>query len=504
MTQMAAPESFIDIATAQRLADVYAQMAQREPILDATVQALNLQGSWENLRGRILVVHPPGSLTIEIRATDLDPRRARDLAAGVAQQLIETSPTAVNRKEIEERRRFVEKELESLQAKIQAATAQLEKERAALDRERSARVVLERQDEIKALELNISNWRTTYASLLAAQDGSPGPNTLSVIEAASLPSQPISSRSPWIVLLAAMVGFSLAAGGILAIEHLEDTVKTKDDLGKLLAVPVLGTIPRIALPRTGAMQVAVMSDLEAPGVEGYRVFAANLRFAMLARSAKLLLVTSAADREGKSTTAANLAAALALGGREVLLVDLDLINPSLHTMFGVRNDVGVTSLIADPDRPLADYAVETAIPQLKLLASGPLPPNSAELLSRFGEPLLGRLRGVADYVIVDAPPLLAVADTPILAALVDGVVMVGCSGRTPRGRCRAAAEALERVNGRLIGALLNAAPRRELGLYDYRHGHKRRGLLGRLFPSGRKGAAQVSPSTPLPAASDSA
>src|SRR5262245_10762375 len=187
--------------------------------------------------------------------------------------------------------------------------------------------------------------------------------------------------------------------------------------------------------------------------EAYRTLSTNIQFSSLDRNLKALLVTSVGPDEGKSIVLANLAITMAEGGRKVVMVDCDLRRPSLHQVFGVADQPGLTSMVLDeamqpPLRP-------TSVANVSLVPAGPLPPNPAELISseRFTR-VLATIGAEADVVLIDAPPVTAVADATILAARVDGVLLVVDSGRTRREAGRRAAAQLERVGARLLGAVL--------------------------------------------------
>jgi non-specific protein-tyrosine kinase len=167
-----------------------------------------------------------------------------------------------------------------------------------------------------------------------------------------------------------------------------------------------------------------LRDPRAPASEAYRTLRTNLLFSSLDNPLHTLLVTSTGSDEGKSTTLANLAVIMAQAEQQVILVDCDLRRPGLHTLFGLSNEQGLTSVIleqAEAALPLQD----TAVPGLRLLASGPLPPRPADLLgSRRMEALIERLQAEADIVLFDTPPVTAVTDAAVLATRVDGVLLV--------------------------------------------------------------------------------
>ena len=204
---------------------------------------------------------------------------------------------------------------------------------------------------------------------------------------------------------------------------------------------------------------------QSQAAEAYRTLRTNIQFSSLDRDLRTLLVTSAGPSEGKSTILANLAISMAESGRRVIAADGDLRRPGLHQLFGLDDAPGLTTMILDRDAEPPLQA--TAVPQLRLLASGPLPPNPAELLaSDRMAAVIARLAEQADLVLFDSPPVAAVSDALVLAARVDGVLLVVDAGRTRRDMARQAKEQLERVGARLLGVVLNNV-KPERGLYEY-------------------------------------
>ena len=190
--------------------------------------------------------------------------------------------------------------------------------------------------------------------------------------------------------------------------------------------------------------------------EAYRPLRTNILFSSLDKPIHTLLITSAEPTPEKSLTAANLAVTMAQAEQRVLLVDCDLRQPMLHTIFGLANEQGLTSAILDQEAPLAIQPTE--VPGLSLLPSGPLPPRPADLLgSRRMEGLLHRLRQAADIVIFDTPPVQNVTDALVLSTRVDGVLLVVQAGRSRRDRVREARQKLEKVKANLLGVVLSNA-----------------------------------------------
>jgi capsular exopolysaccharide synthesis family protein len=201
-----------------------------------------------------------------------------------------------------------------------------------------------------------------------------------------------------------------------------------------------------------------LSDSRSPAAEAFRTLRTNIYFSGLDRSIQALLVTTVAPVEGKSLTLANLAVAMAQGDKRTMLVDTDLRRPTLHTIFDLSNDTGLTSLFIDAKGPIEPAFKDVGVPNLQVLTSGPLPPNPAEVLgSQRMLEVIAALRQRADIVLFDAPPVIAVTDALVLGTRVDGVVLVIDAGATRREHARRAKEQLEKLNIRIVGAVLNGA-----------------------------------------------
>jgi non-specific protein-tyrosine kinase len=217
------------------------------------------------------------------------------------------------------------------------------------------------------------------------------------------------------------------------------------------------------------MTLITLSDPRSPISEAYRTLRTNLSFSSLDDPIRTLVVTSAAPDEGKSTTVANLAVTMAQGGKRTILVDCDLRRPTLHDLFNLPAEPGLTNLLLeDGDQQLL---LETQIEGLQLLTSGPLPPNPADLLGSVKiDQIIADLVSKTDIVLFDAPPVIAVTDATVLGSKVDGVLLVISAGKTRREHAARAKELLERANVRVIGAALINAPKDSSigGYYDQR------------------------------------
>ncbi len=207
------------------------------------------------------------------------------------------------------------------------------------------------------------------------------------------------------------------------------------------------------------VKVIADTDSKSPVAEAFRLLRTNLKFAAVDKSIKLLLVTSSRQMEGKSYTVANLGTVLAQTGARVIIVDCDLRQAEQHTIFGLSNNMGLTGVLTGSgteNGEIAQALKATAIPNLKVLTAGPLPPNPSELLqSDKAKTVFKALAEMADIVLVDSPPVLIRADAAVLSAVVDGVILVIKAGKTKTDAVKQAKERLEKANARIIGTVLN-------------------------------------------------
>jgi non-specific protein-tyrosine kinase len=258
-------------------------------------------------------------------------------------------------------------------------------------------------------------------------------------------------------------------GGAILIEYLDDTIKTPDDVAATVNLPALGTIARFGGDEYPDKLIAVHQPLS-PIVEAYRVLRTNIQFSSVDKPARTLMVTSPGPTEGKSVTLANLAVVMAQAGLNVIAVDTDLRKPVMHKVFGASNSHGLSDGILQTNPGPLEHLQDTEIENLRVLPSGPLPPNPAELLgSERMKAIIEQLSEEADIVLFDSPPSLVVTDAAILSARLDGVIMVNDAGHTRRDQARRGVEILQRVGANVLGVVLNRLSLRGGGQYYYRH-----------------------------------
>ena len=420
-----------DFYISQQLAQSYVQLVARQPVLQGAIDTLGLAMPWQALAGQVKASLVPGTQLIQINVQDTDPLRAKALADEIARQLILQSPTAAEEQEQAQYRQFVHQRLAILQTQIEEAEKQVEELEGRLALENSARGIQDIRGQIETLQQKATTWQNNYAAMLDFYKGS-RTNYLSVVEPATIPYTPVSPKVEYFVALAAAIGFTLAAGAAFLIEYLDDTLKTKEDVERVLKLPTLGNIARISGIREPSDHLVTLELTYWPIAEAYRVLRTNVQFSTLnSPSCTLLLISSATPGEGKTTTACNLAITMAYAGKQVILVDSDLRRPSLHRLFKVSNQRGLTRLLLDESLPLDAALLETPVAGLKLMPSGPLPPNPADLLG--SDPMKRRIEqmeALANVIIFDTPPILPVADASILGAMCSGVILVVQAGRT--------------------------------------------------------------------------
>lgn len=279
--------------------------------------------------------------------------------------------------------------------------------------------------------------------------GGVGVNNISVVDPAKVPEEPSSPNLILNLLLSLAIGGLIGAGLALALEQIDETISDPRTLENALHLPLLGTIPRSEEEHPDAE----LNDPKSPIVEAYLSAQTRLGFTTDHGVPRSLVVTSTRPGEGKTTTAYALARQLARKAGRVILVDGDMRSPSLHLFFDVTNENGMSNYLSGEDN-LAGMVVPQAN-GLSVLPAGPTPPNAAELLAgdRLAK-LMRDLSGMFDHVIVDAPPVMGLADTPLIANAAEGVVFVIESHQTRTSMARVAIDRLRHSKARVLGALL--------------------------------------------------
>lgn len=459
-TANASADAAVDVAAP------YAILATQPAVLQAAADALQWTDSWQSLYFHVTATSVSNRL-VRISATAGTPEMAQAIASQIAQQIILHDPILLQQGKNQEERDFVTRQQHALRQQIETAQATLADLDTQAKLENDPQRAKDLDARMVALQERIDNWQKTYAQLLAATTTG-SQFFLTVLAPANLPQAPISPNIPLNILLAAAVGLAFAAGIVLLLEYLDDTIKDREDARRELALSTLGVISRMDHLHKPADRLITVAHPRAPISEAYRVLRTNLRFSGIENPGAMVLVTSANPAEGKTTTAANLAVALAQGGKRVILVDTDLRRPSMHTLFGLSNEIGLSHLFVEETVPPEQIMQTTDVLGLQVLSSGPLPPNPAELLdSKKLSEILKILRAHADFVILDSPPTLAVADASILGAMCSGTLLVIDAGRTRSDAARRAVETLYASKSQILGVVLNKMSSKRAPGYGY-------------------------------------
>lgn len=439
----------------QELASNYADIANREPLRVATMQALGLR----SLPSYIAQAVPNGQF-LEIVVNDTIPERAAAVANELANQLILLGPTSVQGED-PDRNEFVNEQLNTLEVQIEETQAQIEELQQELGNLVSASQIADAQNQLNALQNKLTTMQTIYADLLSSTQ-SGASNTLSIIERATVPRRPIGPNKPLIVALAAAVGFALATVAAYVLDYLDTTVKTSKDIEKLTGAPIIGYLSELDIEQSGKLYVA--ENPRHPIVEEYRNLRTNLEFSGVDRPLKTIFVSSADTGDGKTSVAANLAVIMAQAEKKVILLDADMRRPNVHNFFGLPNDIGLSDVFRgklELDQAMRDWNDG----KVSIITAGDPPPNPAELLgSKKMIEILEHLKSQADVVVIDGPPFI-VADAAVLAARVDGILAVIWIGHTQAPALRSMVEQIKRAGGRIVGVALNRLPLKSFRYY---------------------------------------
>jgi non-specific protein-tyrosine kinase len=437
------------LLASQRLSQTYAELAMADPQLQAVITKVGVAVSANEFAKRVRAEAPRDSILVHLTVEDGDPVRAAALANALAERLIELSP-AISGVDSDVQR-FVDDDLASTQTLIR--DTQDEIQRLTNLPSRSA----DEERRLETLQARIVTLRQTYSTLLGFASGR-GANLLTVVDPATPPSEPAGPRVLLATLIAAAVGFLVALGLVYLLDYLDDSLRTSVDVEAVLELPTLGTITRMrgGNERSEMYRLATLLYPRSPAAEAYRSLRTNTEFASVDSPTKTVLVTSSVPGEGKTTTATNLAVAMAQAGQKTVLLDADFRKPGVHKVFSLPNTAGLSTLLRRDHIPAVQTAHETEQDDLLVITTGPLPPNPAELLrSKRMAAVLKELSAMADFVVIDSPPVQAVTDAVILSSIADGTLLVIDAGRTHRGNALAAQEALAKTGGRLLGVVLN-------------------------------------------------
>ncbi len=426
----------------ERSLQTQVRMFRMRPAFERTVRSLDLRMHPDELIAVTEISAEGQTNIITIRVRDNDPERAALIANTLAAEYA-VWVRDFSRERINAAAQEVSAELDDLRAELtelgeQAGSKPTERERVSLQIASQDYAALSEQ--LRQLQIQ--------------EQMEIGP--VQVVNTAAVPESPVTPKPLRNTVLALVVGLIFGLGIVWVVETLDTSIKTGEDLAEITGAPVLGIVPLQREDIAGG--VVLNRTASTPVAESFRGIRNSLDFINFEHSIKTLLVTSAAPGEGKSTVAANLAEGLARAGRRVVLVSVDFHRPKSAAYLGVGEALGLSHVLS------GQYSLEACLQPTGeggpvVLASGKVPPNPSELLGseRMGA-LIKQLEARADWVVLDGPPVLAVADTTAVAKWSDGVLVVARANKTAKDQLQRAVQMLAGVGAKIVGSVLLGVP----------------------------------------------
>ncbi len=450
-----------------RLTEEYNQIEERQALgsVEDVYVPEYVPGASE-LMSMVLVKERQNTNTFEIDITTTDPYLARDVAQAYAEEYLNNRQLSAIR-QISEARKEVWNRIQELEDQIEDVSQRI-------DQYSGADIPTELAAEAtRAIDL----WTSLYEKYMSLRiSESLQQRGLEIIENAK-PGSQVGPRPYRNAILGMLVGLLLGIGLAFLWEYLDDTLKTREDFEKYYDCPIVGEIAYTSPEEADKHEIVYFSHPNLPAVEGYRSLRTNIQFLNVEKNIKTILVTSSSPEEGKSTVLVNLAAALSEMGKKVIIVEADLRRPALYKYLETKIDKecdsfkkghGLTSVLAGTSN-LVESLCKTEYAGLWVLMSGVKPPNPAELVSSHRmESLIQQLAERVDYVLIDAPPVLAISDAVAISPMVDGVLLVASYGMAERDTSRHCVNLLRQVKAEILGLIINnVVPLERYGYYHY-------------------------------------
>jgi capsular exopolysaccharide synthesis family protein len=443
--------------TADQVAATYSQLMTQRSLLEKVVADLRLPMTADQLSRAVAVGPQSNSTLLRVTVHDTSPEQARDIANKLVDDFIAQT------KQIQQTQ--VDQYAARVQGQVQQLSQQIQREQATIDQLRgqnSAAHPLSPSDQatLTNLEQQVTVDRSQYFQILSSESEievnvARSMDSVIVISPAVTPSSAVSPKPLLNVALAVAAGLVVAVGVALLIDHLDQTIKTDAELTERTGMVPLAHIP-MSTRRRRPQEAPGDPDADPSVVEPYKTLRTNVLFSTLDHPRSTVVVTSAAPNEGKSVVSANFAAALAAAGHPTLLLDCDFRRPSQHRLFGRIRNVGLSDLMLGEAREADVLLPVDRVPNLWLVTSGRVPPNPTELLgSERMRDLLQGLESRFAHIVIDTPPVNAVADPLIVASRSPATLFVIEQGRTSWVAARNAVQSLERVGARVLGAVVN-------------------------------------------------
>lgn len=465
---------FSMLTAGERLGKTYVAQIKSTKLMGEVAESLGMSLSPKELRelaGKVSVEQVRDTQLIDISVEDASPAVAQGLANKVA-EVFTGEITAEQQARFENNKQNLDEQIAELEAQISDAQKAIASLGDPFGSDNVNMPELSRLEMVR-VQSQLSSLQTRYTILLTSAEefrlaAARYSDSIILFAPAELPDSPVKPSKMKNTLLGMVVGMMVGAGVAFLREYLDDTIKTSEDVTQALGLVTLGSIFRVGNVKQPKDGLITTLDGRSAVSEGYRTLRTNLQFCGVGNPGGSLLITSASPSEGKTTTAANLAVILAQGGKKVILVDADLRRPSLTEFFETQSAGGLTNLLVGEGLDTEAGLSSTSVDNLRVMPSGPIPPNAAELL---GSPQMSRLLDElgqrADMIILDSPPALAVTDASVAGSQVDGALLVINAGVTRREVAQKATETLQKAGVKVLGVVLNKLKAGRGGGYYY-------------------------------------
>lgn len=481
-----------DILDSKIYQDIISQQNQRRADLENRIRDLKQQiSSAENEKAQLLVKYTPEYFLVQQKEKQIEELKNSILKTEKeVKETIEKDEKKINAEAVSGALASLRSQLDTVQGR-EAKLYQLykaEEARANIDGRAETRLTtLKREIETNRSLLDVYIQRQKEQELAIT---SSRPDNVKMSAEAQVPVVPIGPQRNRNIFIAFLISLLGGIGLGFLLDYLDDSVRSSDDVGRHLGLPTLAMIPyqsglernkRRLLPgangngATTSSAMITLEDNRSAMAEAFRHLRTSLLFSNAGRPPKTILITSSQPAEGKTTTAINTAITLAQAGADVVLIDCDLRRPRLHSHFDLENTHGLTNYLSGDRKTenlLKSYA---ALPKLKIITSGPIPPNPTELLSSNEmKNLLQFLKGNYKHIVIDSPPAISFTDAAILSTLVDGVVLVAMVGKSSLHLMRRFKQRLGTIGARIYGVVLNGMKSNSIGYdyYSYGYTHK--------------------------------
>ncbi len=413
----------------------------------------------KELKDMVSVLPGAKTGTFNIAITGGDPRLTRDIAQAYSEEYLSNRQLAAIQ-QVSEARKEVWNRLTEVEEQLQKAVQDAKQYKPA-DLPLEMQAAVQRASELYA---------TLYEKYITLRiQESLQQRGLEIIEPARVGIK-IGPKPVRNGILAVFLGLILGVGLAFFVDYMDDTLRSREDFERYYDTTVVGEIPFIPAEELPEFHVIYFEKPKHQAAEGFRTLRTNLQFLNLKGEGDAILFTSALPEEGKSTIAASLGAALSEMGKKVLLIDADLRKPTLHKMFDLPTENGVTGVLSGTSS-LEESILQTGFDNLYVLPSGIRAPNPGKLAaSDEMRAMLEKARTLVDYVLVDAPPMMAASDASALAHVVDGVLLIGRMKTADRDSARRTVDMLKKVEANILGLVINCLETgKRYGYYQYQY-----------------------------------